>query len=54
MANRILIGRGSTARGTSNYGLWVSRPGKDVTTCTADELIFDTDAGLIFFPSSST
>ena len=45
MANRILIGKGSTARGTSNYGLWVSRPGKDVTTCTADELIFDTDAG---------
>ena len=45
MANRILIGKGSTTRGTSNYGLWVSRSGKNVNTCTADELIFDTDAG---------
>ena len=45
MANRVLIGKGTTARGSSNYGAWVSRPGKDVLTCSDDELIFDTDKG---------
>lgn len=46
MANRVLLGKGTTARGgTSKYGLWISRPGKDVTTCSDDELIFDTDKG---------
>ena len=41
MANRILLGQGTTARGgTSKYGLWVSKPTKDVLTCTDDELIF--------------
>ena len=45
MANRVLMGKGTSARGTSNYGLWVSRPGKDVLTCSDDELIFDTDKG---------
>ena len=40
MANRVLIGKGSTARGSSNYGAWISRPGKDVLTCSDDELIF--------------
>ena len=46
MANRVLLGKGTTARGgTSKYGLWISRPGKDVTTCSNDELIFDTDKG---------
>ena len=46
MANRDLLGKGTTARGgTSKYGLWISRPGKDVTTCSDDELIFDTDKG---------
>lgn len=45
MANRVLLGKGTSARGTSNYGLWISRPGKDVLTCSDDELIFDTDAG---------
>ena len=45
MANRVLIGKGTSARGTSNYGIWVSRPGKNVLTCSDDELIFDTDSG---------
>ena len=45
MANRVLIGKGTTARGSSNYGAWVSRPGKDVLTCSDDQLIFDTDKG---------
>lgn len=45
MANRVLLGKGTSARGTSNYGLWISRPGKDVLTCSDDELIFDTDTG---------
>ena len=46
MANRILIGQGTTARGgTSKYGLWVSKPTKNVLTCTDDELIFDMDKG---------
>ena len=46
MANRILLGQGTTARGgTSKYGLWVSKPTKDVLTCTDDELIFDMDKG---------
>ena len=44
--NRILLGQGTTARGgTSKYGLWVSKPNKNVLTCTDDELIFDMDKG---------
>tara|TARA_R110002074_G_scaffold395182_1_gene583346 strand:- start:3885 stop:4340 length:456 start_codon:yes stop_codon:yes gene_type:complete len=44
--NRILLGQGTTARGgTSKYGLWVSKPTKNVLTCTDDELIFDMDKG---------
>ena len=46
MANRVLIGKGTTARGgDTKYGMWVSRPGKDVLTCGDDQLIFDTDKG---------
>tara|TARA_Y100001937_G_scaffold39192_1_gene55747 strand:- start:2818 stop:3273 length:456 start_codon:yes stop_codon:yes gene_type:complete len=46
MANRILLGRASTARGgDTKYGLWISKPGQDVTTCTDDQLIFNTDKG---------
>lgn len=46
MATRVLIGKASTARGGSgNYGMWVSRTGKDVLTCTDDELLFSTDLG---------
>ena len=46
MANRILLGQASTTRGgSSKYGLWVSKPTKNVLTCTDDELIFNTDKG---------
>lgn len=46
MANRVLLGRASTARGgDTKYGLWISKPGQDVTTCTDDQLIFNTDKG---------
>ena len=38
MANRVLLGK----RG-SDYGLWVSKPGADVTTCDKEDMIFDTD-----------
>ena len=46
MANRLLLGRASTARGgDTKYGLWISKPGQDVTTCTDDQLVFNTDKG---------
>ena len=46
MANRVLIGKGTTQRGgTDKFGMWVSRPGKNVFTCSDDELIMDTDKG---------
>ena len=46
MANRVLLGRASTARGgDTKYGLWISKPGQDVTTCTDDQLVFNTDKG---------
>jgi len=46
MANRILLGKGTTARGgTDKYGLWISKPTKDVLNCTDDELVFNTDKG---------
>ena len=46
MANRVLLGQGTTQRGgTSKYGLWVSKPGQNVLTCSDDNLIFDMDKG---------
>ncbi len=36
MANRILLGK----RG-SDYGLWVSKPGSNVATCDAEDMLFD-------------
>ena len=46
MANRVLLGKASTARGGSTkFGMWISKPGQDVTTCTDDQLIFNTDKG---------
>lgn len=50
MANRLILGQNTnTNHGHSTsspgYGLYISRPGKDVTTCTADELIMNTDNG---------
>ena len=46
MANRVLMGKGTTARGgTNKYGLWISKPGQNVLTCTDDQLILNTDIG---------
>jgi len=50
MANRIILGKNTNSNhghssSTPGFGLYISRPGKDVTTCTADELIFNTDNG---------
>ena len=36
MANRVQLGK----RG-SEYGLWVSKPGSEVTTCDQEDMIFD-------------
>ena len=40
MANRVLIGK----KGTSDYGLYVSNPGVNVLTASADNLMFNSDA----------
>jgi len=46
MANRVLLGKGTSQRGgTNKFGLWVSKPGQNVLTCSDDKLIFDTDKG---------
>jgi len=50
MANRVIIGKNTNSNhghstGSPGYGLYISRSGKDVTTCTADELLFNTDNG---------
>ena len=50
MANRVIIGKNiNSLHGHSNaspgYGIYVSRPGKDVLSCTADELTLNTDNG---------
>ncbi len=42
MANRVLLGKATTARGGSSvYGLWVSKPTKNVETCDDEDLLFD-------------
>tara|TARA_S200000501_G_scaffold348742_1_gene364198 strand:- start:621 stop:1268 length:648 start_codon:yes stop_codon:yes gene_type:complete len=53
MANRILLGRGSgsyngstiATRRSNSYGLWVSKSGQDVNTCTDENLLYATDVG---------
>ena len=46
MANRVLLGKGTSQRGgTDKFGLWISKPGQNVLTCSNDNLIFDTDKG---------
>ncbi len=52
MANRLILGKNVNTNhghssGSAGFGLYVSRTGKDVTTCTADELIFNTDNGSV-------
>lgn len=40
MANRLVLGKGRNTTG-SDYGLWISKPGKDVLTCDPEDLMFD-------------
>lgn len=42
MANRLILGKGRGTSGT-DYGLWVSKPGKDVLTCDPEDLLFDSN-----------
>jgi len=39
--DRILLGRGNSTRGTSNYGLWISKTGQDVLDDGDDDLAFN-------------
>lgn len=41
MASRVLLGKGTSARGTSNYSLWVSKSGQSVETGGDDDLLFN-------------
>ena len=46
MANRILLGKSTNSNlghSSGEFGLYISRPGDDVTNCTKDQLIFNTD-----------
>ena len=43
MGNRVLLGKGTTARGSSDYGLWISKSGQDVLTDGDDDLIFNSE-----------
>lgn len=46
MANRIIIGKSTNTNlghTGGKFGLYISREGDDITTCTKDQLIFNTD-----------
>jgi len=46
MANRLIIGKSTNANlghTGGKFGLYISRAGDDITTCTKDQLIFNTD-----------
>ena len=46
MANRIIIGKSTNTNlghTGGKFGLYISRAGDDITTCTKDQLIFNTD-----------
>lgn len=46
MANRIIVGKSTNSNlghSGGKYGLYISRTGDDITNCTADQLIFNTD-----------
>jgi|TARA_R110000744_G_scaffold184628_1_gene304040 hypothetical protein len=50
MANRILAGKNINSNhghssSSPGFGVYVSRPGKNVLSCTADELVLNTDNG---------
>jgi len=42
---RVLLGKGTSARGSSKYSLWVSKSGQDVLTDGDDDLIFNGGIG---------
>ena len=42
MANRVILGKGR-GTGGSDYGLWISKPGKEVLTCDPEDLMFDSN-----------
>ena len=57
MPSRVLFGKGTATRGTSNFGLWVSKPSANVETTTANNLIFDSTTvrtGLIYAGANFT
>ena len=41
MSDRILLGKGTSASGSANYGLWISKSGQSVLTDGDDDLIFN-------------
>jgi len=46
MANRVIVGKSTNSNlghSGGKYGLYISRTGDDVTNCTKDQLIFNTD-----------
>ena len=46
MAGRVLLGKSvnsNLGHSSGKYGLYISRTGDDVTNCTKDQLIFNTD-----------
>ena len=46
MANRVLLGKSTNSNlghSSGKFGLYISRAGDDVTSCTADQLVFNTD-----------
>ena len=46
MAARVLLGKSTNSNlghSAGKYGLYISRTGDDITSCTADQLIFNTD-----------
>ena len=45
MGNRVLLGKGTSARGSSEYGLWISKSGQNVLTEGDYDLIFNSEIG---------
>ena len=46
MGSRVLLGKSTNSNlghSSGKFGLYISRTGDDVTNCTADQLIFNTD-----------
>ena len=46
MANRVILGKSTNSNlghSGGKFGLYISRAGDDITNCTKDQLIFNTD-----------